>query len=277
MDEFAKANIPAHYIPHGVELDTFKPFTEAKKRKLRESFGVPRDAFVVGMVAANQDGKFPTRKGFERILPAIANHRKKGLDNLYLYIHTLPGRELGGVPLIDVVKAFGAQDYVFLPRPGTFEMGGLSREELAELYNVFNLYACPSMAEGFGLPLIEAQACGIPVIATNFSACRELCTSEWLIKPSTYIMTPLFSFQALPSIVSIENRIEYAYNHPAELKKEGKKAVEFAKSYNWDIIVQENWLPMLEKFADRIENENKFGEFTQDRMPQESDLVEDGE
>ncbi len=50
---------------------------------------------------------------------------------------------------------------------------GLSRQELAEVYRWASVVLVPSEAEGFGLPVIEALACGAPVIASDISALRE--------------------------------------------------------------------------------------------------------
>jgi glycosyltransferase involved in cell wall biosynthesis len=51
--------------------------------------------------------------------------------------------------------------------------GGFSREQLAELYNLFDLYVQCSIAEGDGMPLQEAKACGVPTLATDYTAMRE--------------------------------------------------------------------------------------------------------
>lgn len=166
MRELEKVGLKSHYIPHGVEVDTFKPLPD--RAVLRAKFGIKEDAFVVGMVAANQSG-LPSRKGYERIMPAIANLRRQGRDDLYLYIHTNPTRDMKGVPLLEMAKVFGVDDCTYFPRPDTFLMGGIPREELAELYNCFDILAMPSTAEGFGLPQLEAEACGIPTIATDFT------------------------------------------------------------------------------------------------------------
>ena len=253
-EEYKKAGINHHYAPHGVDTDSFYPRSNEERRIARAEYGISEDAFVVGMVAANQDPTFPTRKGFERILPAIANLRKKGYDNLYLYIHTHPGQDMGGVPLIDTVKAFGCDDYTFLPRPGTYEGGGVTREELAKLYSVFDIYAMPSTGEGYGVPLCEAAACGIPGIATDFSACKDICFSDWLIEPVTYMMTPLFSFQAIPSVESIQERIEYAILNPEEVKKKGKLSAEKALEYAWPTVMEKYWKPIMEKLDEKVQS-----------------------
>lgn len=242
------------YIPHAVDTKIFHPMPE-RKQELRRKFSIPEDAFVVGMVAANQS-HFPTRKGFERIFPAIANLAEK-YDDLYLYVHSYVGTEMGGIPLVQLAQAFDITDRVYFSRPTLWISGGLSRPELAELYNCFDILAMPSMSEGFGIPAIEAQSCGIPIIATNFSALRELCFSEWYIEPITMYMTPMFAFQAVPSVKSIEERIEYAYNHREEIVEKGQEARERALAYDWDTVFENYWVPTLEKYEKRLKLERK--------------------
>ena len=47
-------------------------------------------------------------------------------------------------------------------------------EELADLYRNALAFVFPSLYEGFGLPIVEAMACGCPVITSNVSACPEI-------------------------------------------------------------------------------------------------------
>ena len=53
--------------------------------------------------------------------------------------------------------------------------GYVTNEELAELYQRASIFAFPSLDEGFGMPVLEAMAHGIPVIASNSSALPEVC------------------------------------------------------------------------------------------------------
>jgi glycosyltransferase involved in cell wall biosynthesis len=50
---------------------------------------------------------------------------------------------------------------------------GFTREDLAKLYNLFDLYVQCSICEGDGMPIQEAKACGVPTLATDYTAMRE--------------------------------------------------------------------------------------------------------
>lgn len=54
------------------------------------------------------------------------------------------------------------------------KVGYLSEEELVHFYNISDLYIYPSIYEGFGLPILEAQSCGCPVLTSNLTSCPEV-------------------------------------------------------------------------------------------------------
>ena len=59
--------------------------------------------------------------------------------------------------------------------------GYVTNEELAELYQRASIFAFPSLDEGFGMPVLEAMAHGIPVIASNSSALPEVCGEDAIL------------------------------------------------------------------------------------------------
>jgi glycosyltransferase involved in cell wall biosynthesis len=55
------------------------------------------------------------------------------------------------------------------------------QEDLVALYNAADVFAYPSLYEGFGLPLLEAMACNCPVVASNRSSIPEVCSDAALL------------------------------------------------------------------------------------------------
>ena len=65
-------------------------------------------------------------------------------------------------------------------------LGYVPDEDLAALYNGAHAFVFPSLYEGFGLPLVEAMACGCPVVASNVASIPEVCgTSAVYVNPTS--------------------------------------------------------------------------------------------
>ena len=66
-----------------------------------------------------------------------------------------------------------------LPRPATY-VGRVSDNQLKALYRSATCFVFPSLYEGFGLPAVEAMACGCPVVAADIPSLREVCRTAVL-------------------------------------------------------------------------------------------------
>ena len=72
---------------------------------------------------------------------------------------------------------------IALPRPATY-VGRVSDGQLKALYRSAACFVFPSLYEGFGLPAVEAMACGCPVVAADIPSLREVCrTAALYAKP----------------------------------------------------------------------------------------------
>ena len=159
--ELTGAGFSPLYAPHCVDTSVYAPVDKAAARA---ALGVPQDAYAIGINMANIDA---VRKGFPEQMSAFAMFRSKHPEALLLmHSHqTGPGT---GMNLGDIIGRLGIGDAVRWTNSYQYTCGGYSPQEMARWYACLDVYSGCSYAEGFGLPLLEAAACGIPVVATDF-------------------------------------------------------------------------------------------------------------
>ena len=105
------------------------------------------------------------------------------------------------------------------------------------------------MGEGFGLPLIEAQACGTPVVTSNNTAMTELCFGGLLVKEQYPFWTPLNAWAMIPDYKAVANAYEEMFDQLQDPFKASVLALEArtgALEFDWDKVVEEFWKPLLE-------------------------------
>lgn len=232
------------YVPHGIDTNVFRPRPDLDART-RERMGLPADAFVVGMVAANQ-GNSPSRKAFPQVLQAFKRVRDRHTD-AFLYLHTNPsgGGPKAGVSIPRLADQIGlTDDAVRFTAPLQLELG-MPPEQVASLFSAFDVLANPSYGEGFGVPIVEAQACGTPVIVTDCTAMTELCGDGWAVGGDPWYNAPQGSFFRCPSVDEIEGALESAYEARGEGPSEAAR--EFALDYDADRVTREHWVPVLDE------------------------------
>jgi glycosyltransferase involved in cell wall biosynthesis/SAM-dependent methyltransferase len=238
------AGLDYYYIPHMVDTNTYRPRVQAEART---KIGLPADAFLVGMVAANKGN--PSRKAFQQQIEAFAAFRRRHSDAV-LYLHTTRSEhgEGQGINLPELVRYLGLRDGVDVLWPDQYlNMLGYPDEHMAQLYSAFDVHMLVSMGEGFGIPTLEAQSCGCPVITAGWTASEELCFSGWRVDKTDAQpwWTPLASYQYVPHPGAIVERLEAAYNARGDLAIR-RAARDGALAYDCARVVQEGWKPVLE-------------------------------
>lgn len=239
------------YVPHGVLTDVYKR-VESQARGAT----FPRDAFVVGMVAANK-GR-PSRKGFSQALQAFGKFAKTHED-AYLYLHSvLDPNHGGGENLLELAAACGIPDDRFrVADQYALVYAPYSPGVMAQIYSSLDVLLNPSFGEGFGIPVLEAQACGVPVIVTNYTAMREVCGAGWHVDYSKY-WSGLGSWQAIPDVDDIVVALEECYSLPAEQRvKLSKAARKHAMKYDVRRVFKQHWVPTMDEIERRFEERRK--------------------
>ncbi len=241
-----EAGLDCYYVPHGVETDVFSP---GDKHEARKALGWPQDIYVVGMVAANKGA--PARKAFEPQLRAFKEfHARHPETALYLHTAKNTAGETGGINLPELVDALGLTDAVLFCDQYS-NLLGFNDDHMVNLYRAMDVHMLVSMGEGFGIPILEAQSCGTPVIVGDWTAMSELCFSGIAIPQSKAdpFWTPLAAYQFQPRWGPIWSALEEEYKHPSS----GEKARKGALAYDADTVTEKYWRPALEEIEESVE------------------------
>lgn len=240
LDQINKAGVEGYYIPHSIDTKVFKPTDKILDQPVQEFMGFEDDRFVVGMNAANKASGIIHRKAFGEGMMAFAMLCRKYPDAI-LYIHT-DASSPHGWNLMALGQMLGIpKDNMAFPDPLAYRYG-MSQEMLAGIYSSFDVLLATSYGEGFGVPTVEAQACGVPVIVSNFAASPELVGDGWVVSGQPLYDPAQHSFFTIPSVPEIFAALEEAYKRG---KGKSAKAIEFAQAFDHEKVWKENWMPVL--------------------------------
>lgn len=233
----AKSGIYSEYIPHGLDLKIFNPEARAAGRKAMK---IQDDEFLVGMVALNSNEGGRSRKRHDLVLQEFALfHQAHPKSKLYMHCN-VTGQE-NGSDLLALAEALGlrGQDILRYPDPYEIRAGLIGYESMAKRYAAMDVLVNPSEREGFGLPSLEAQACGTPVIVANNTAQTEMCGSGWLL-PSEPLWSIIGGWTGSVPAGALEKPLELAHavwkNMPQEWAKLRANAVAFAQDFDVEKI-----------------------------------------
>lgn len=241
--ELAKHGIPSYYIPLSVNTNLFSPREDLRKAS-REIAGW-NDKFIIGTVAVNCP-----RKNYDASMQAVKKFAANHKDVIY-YMHTKPFNH-GGSNLDALRKGLDMKDITLFPPPTEMEIG-IPREIMVQMYNSLDVFLLPSKGEGFGLPIVEAQACGVPVIISDNTSMPELLGGGWLLKEQRKEWTGQNSWNFNCSIDEIVEYLEQAYKarKNGSLDELKAKAREKALEYSEDKVLS-YWPPVLKDIEERI-------------------------
>lgn len=236
------------YVPHGIDTSVYKPID---KKTAREVTQMPQDKWLVGMVAANKGN--PSRKCFAEALMAF-KQLAEGNPDVGLYLHTEAQGIFNGVDLPRLIREIGIPgDQVYLSDQERLLFNPVGHETMAHVYSSLDCLLSPSAGEGFGIPVLEANACGVPAIVTDFSAQAEVCGSGWKVGYEPY-WTTQSSWQAHPRVEEIAQALKECYGRQDNrVKVMADQAREHGLEYDADLVMERYMLPALEEVANRYE------------------------
>jgi len=223
------------YIPHALE----KHWTPTTMQ-----FDPWPGKFVVTIPNANK-GVVPVRKAWGENLLAFSIFAQDKPDAL-LYLHT-EARAMGGIDLVALIQSCGIKsDQVIFVDQYEHHLG-VSDEVMAAVYTRSDVLLSATAGEGFGLPVLEAQACGTPVIVSNFSAQPELVGDGWVVDVQPQWNPTQLQWFCTPMVASLVKALNKAYERGKGQVSE--QAVEFTKQYEAGKVFDEGWVPLLDSLT----------------------------
>lgn len=268
--------------PPAADYDIFTPVPN--KDAHRSSMGFVDNLYIIGTIMRNQK-----RKLYPDLISSFAkfvseNPSIDGRD-VYLYLHCsypdqgwdIPRliREagIGNRVLFTYVCRNSGCNHVFTsffsdalqtcPKCGYPTAGlpnitnGVSKEALAKIINLFDLYVQYSICEGFGMPQVEAAACGVPVVAVDYSAMQSVVNNlgGGYLVPVQRMFTECESHsnRAYPDNAKLIEIMEKFLRASSQVKfdKSRKCFINSRKFYDWDRSAKA-W----EKYMDEVTTDN---------------------
>lgn len=183
----------------GVDLNVF---TIKDRNSIKEQFGLSQDSMIIGSVMRNQKRKLIPELfiSFRQVLDELSNTDPSLGSNLFLYLHTsypdmgwdipelLKDTRLANKVLFSYIckncRNVSCSVYSGVQTvckkcmhksccmPSVTD--GFTQNDLSNIYNLFDLYVQYSICEGFGMPQVEAGACGVPIATVNYSAMCDI-------------------------------------------------------------------------------------------------------
>lgn len=199
-----------HVVPEGVHTQHFRPIADPERLAAwrREKLGddVPFICYV---------GKPTERRNLSALIRAFAQLKRQGLPHKLL----IAGAQLPGTsPFRQIIAEEGMSAEVTV-------LGYVGHDEMPLVYNACSLFIYPSSYEGFGMPVLEAMACGAPLITLNNTAFPEFAGG----------VAHLLEDAQVPTLV---RGIETVLGDPALQARMKQLGPERAVAYDWMSVTQ---------------------------------------
>ncbi|MDI6775215.1 MAG: glycosyltransferase family 1 protein [Verrucomicrobiota bacterium] len=208
-----------HVVPESYNEQCRMVRDEAERRRVREKFGLP-DRFLLFV------GGITPLKNIPALLRAFRALKARGIPHRLV----LAGfKRLNFARDLALIEALGLRQDVIEP-------GFVDDADLPALYSLADAFVLPSFYEGFGIPILEAQACGCPVVVGNRGAMTEVAGEGGAL-----------SFDP-DSPAELAGRLGRILNEPAVRASLAERGLENAKRYSWAVTARRT-VELFEKLA----------------------------
>lgn len=244
QEQIARLELDSTYIPHAIDTNAFRPTEKVQSGDKwltgRQVMDLPADGFVVSIVNANKG--VPSRKAFAEQLLAVRVLMEKH-DDVFLYLHTERSNAMSGIPFDPLLASVGMPEdrYKFVNQ---YQLRmGIPTEAMAAIYTATDVLMAPTYGEGFGITVIEAQACETPVIVNNFTAQPELVGEGWITQGQPWWHAEQAAWWNIPLVPSICEALDAAYERGRQRSDKARQHI--VDNYDADKVYADAWQPYL--------------------------------
>lgn len=230
-EECQKMGVPAEHLQIGIDTESWRIPTPEEKSAIRSALGFSDEDYVILTIADNQE-----RKNLGRAMQCVAEARKIS-DRPIKYMMVTREHNSQGYRLRSLASR---SDIAINDILHIFERG-MEFTKLWSMYAASDCFFLPSKAEGLGMPLLEAMACGVPCVATDCSGMREL------LSDGRGILMPVHPDNIYPDVFGNSNRYMVTIQTGAmslleamelEVRKQIIPAARaFVEKRNWQIAI----------------------------------------
>jgi glycosyltransferase involved in cell wall biosynthesis len=163
-------------IPDKLEMiplapdERFAPVQDSEQQEIHQKYNI-KNKFILTV------GNLQPRKNLPTLINAVVKLRLR--SNLHIQLVIVGQTHWQAQAILDQAN------HSCLNTDGVRFLGYVPTEDLPALYCAAQIFAFPSLYEGFGLPPLEAMACGTPVVCSNAGALKEVVGDAGILLPPT--------------------------------------------------------------------------------------------
>jgi len=201
----------------GIDLENYsQKYKKEELERIRKKYNLPSE-YILYL------GTIEPRKNIERIIKAFIKYKEKVDDDLKFVIVGKKGWKYENI--MKLIESMGTDIII---------TGYIDEEDKIPIYKLAQFFAFPSLYEGFGMPVLEAMAAGVPVVTSNVSSLPEVAGD------AAILVDPLSEDE----IFEAYKKIRSDSNYREEMIQKG---YEQAKKYQWKYSAKK-----LEEIYDKI-------------------------
>lgn len=228
VDAHRAAGVRSDLCRPGVDANVFFPLPETERMALRARLGIAPDAFVLGSFCMNQG-----RKDIPDMLRAFFAFASDKPTARFLLDMDAISPAGWSIPDLCIQQGWDASKLLFradVQRAGVVH--------IRERYNLLDAHAVIAHREGYGLPLVEAMACGVVSMALDWCSGTEICGDGKgvLIAPIDYTSIGTWggAEDRYPNITQMTASLQMLYDEPDTRHSIARRGMAWARAQTWD-------------------------------------------